>query len=265
MTSWNAYKLVDHNPPEEITYSQIFKGLKSFEKHFKVDFQPNAHPSFLSWDLKLEEKKVSKQRTRSVAQKEGAKSLPPVIRKYTFAFSPKEEILFMNKALIQKLQNPLRTTLHCNGFEKLTLAHGIPTHLLMLYNQAKERNPDILELQYQEGILNYLDGISSGHPLVAEMDRPSEEHKNLHLSIGSLPEKIPQIKKLCVDVRNMPITTKNPKLEGYRYQEISVEVSGPSVFHMYKTLVEENIIKDTPPWLKKMRARGSYHCNAHYT
>ncbi|XP_064107495.1 uncharacterized protein LOC135216258 [Macrobrachium nipponense] len=118
---------------------------------------------------------------------------------------------------------------------------------------------------YHNRAFNLLEEVKRGIPIYNSLDVGPDKFKKTHISLGTDRNLIPRLSNLKVSVKNAPIESENPKLQDFRFSEVEMQVSSPSVFHLYLDLVEKRIIKDLPPWLLAMRSRGSTQVNSLYS
>ncbi|XP_071548719.1 uncharacterized protein [Panulirus ornatus] len=262
--SWNAYMLIDYDPPGHLTCGRIYKGMNVFGNKYKVDV--NVHPAdqLIFWELDLEEKTTHTRTRRHSKGPPKRERKPPKAMKYKFAVNDEEGLLFCNKVIPNKLKEDLNMALHCRELQLLDLSSSDPINLLMFYKQSTKQSPGHLKLQYENKLASAADEVPQGAPLRGEDTRMNTTGSVIHQKLGCNHEEIPHIKKVTAAISNVPLKSENAALEGFRVSEVQVEAYAPSVFHLYKELGELGIINDIPPWLEKMRTNGKTYCKAKY-
>lgn len=260
---WYAYKMIDFEPPGDLTLGFILKSMKAFEKDFIVNAEPHVHPNMIAWTLELEDK-GRRMRTRSRDQSRTGANASSTIRKYICSLSIKENLFFINRCFNKKMQLAMTKALRCKDFRLLDMDSGNPTNLRLLYKQSNNEKPGELEFQYHSRAFSLLEEVKSGIPIYNTLDIGPDKLKKTHISLGTNRSLIPHLSNVKVSVKNAPIKSENPKLQDFRFSQVEMQVSAPSVFHLYLDFAEKGIIKDLPPWLLAMRSRGSTQVKSLY-
>ncbi|XP_071548718.1 uncharacterized protein [Panulirus ornatus] len=206
--SWNAYMLIDYDPPGHLTCGRIYKGMNVFGNKYKVDV--NVHPAdqLIFWELDLEEKTTHTRTRRHSKGPPKRERKPPKAMKYKFAVNDEEGLLFCNKVIPNKLKEDLNMALHCRELQLLDLSSSDPINLLMFYKQSTKQSPGHLKLQYENKLASAADEVPQGAPLRGEDTRMNTTGSVIHQKLGCNHEEIPHIKKVTAAISNVPLKSE---------------------------------------------------------
>lgn len=260
--SWDAYHLVDFDPPLPFTAGDVIEAMEVFRKVYKTSVIVKSHPELVLWELHLEQR-VKRMKTRHSG--EGVAGRQAAFSKFRFAVNVEYELLFANRSIPGRIFKELCKGLHCRDLKALSLNYSDPVNLLMLYRQANERSPGAMKLQYQEKMFSRMDQILSGFSLSNVVEPENDPAKEVHLKLGSKTDEIPRIRKITAEVEDVPLKTKIAELKGFRLKNVDIELSGSSTYHIYVYLAEMGIIKNIPRWVADTREKGKTHCKAKFS
>ncbi|XP_042883935.1 uncharacterized protein LOC122260628 [Penaeus japonicus] len=259
--SWDAYHLIEYDPPLPFTTGDVIKAMDIFRKDYKTCVIVKSHPELVLWELHLESRG---KRMRTRRSWEGAANRPTWSTKFRFAVNVEYELLFANRSIPKKIHKELCRSLDCREFKALSLQHSDPINLLMLYRQANETSPGAIKLQYQEKLFTRMDHILSGFSISNEVEAETDHAKDIHLKLGCKTDEIPCIRKITAEVEDVPLKTKIPALKGFRLKNVDLELSAASTYHLYVYLGEMGVINSIPRWVADTREKGKTHCKAKF-
>ncbi|XP_063603805.1 uncharacterized protein LOC134779495 [Penaeus indicus] len=260
--SWDAYHLVDYDPPLPFTAGDVIEAMDIFRKVYKTRVIVKSHPELVLWELHLESKS---RRMKTRHSGEGLAGRQALFTKFRFAVNVENELLFANRGIPGRIFKELCKGLHCRDLKALSLHHSDPINLLMLYRQANERSPGAMKLQYQEKMISRMEQILSGFSLSNEIEPETDIAKEIHLKLGCKTDEIPRIRKITAEVEDVPLKTKIAELKGFRLKNVDIELSGASTYHVYVYLAEMGVIKNIPRWVTETREKGKTHCKAKFS